>query len=129
MRIGIDARELAGRPTGVGRYLLEILGAWAEAGIQERHELVLYGTAPLPAPQPVTIGDLQAGRYPGRIVTLEGRLVNQRGWGAGNVSQQDVTAFKPGKHIPSSDWLPWLDKYFSDEASLSESQFHGGGGE
>jgi glycosyltransferase involved in cell wall biosynthesis len=28
MRIAIDARELAGRPTGVGRYLAELLRAW-----------------------------------------------------------------------------------------------------
>jgi alpha-1,3-rhamnosyl/mannosyltransferase len=48
MRIGIDARELAGRPTGVGRYLLEILAAWAATGAHEKHEIVLYGTSPLP---------------------------------------------------------------------------------
>jgi glycosyltransferase involved in cell wall biosynthesis len=29
LRIGIDAREVLGRPTGVGRYLTEIVGAWA----------------------------------------------------------------------------------------------------
>jgi glycosyltransferase involved in cell wall biosynthesis len=29
MRIAVDARELAPRPTGVGRYLLEILKVWA----------------------------------------------------------------------------------------------------
>lgn len=28
MRIGVDARELAGRPTGVGRYLSELLRRW-----------------------------------------------------------------------------------------------------
>ena len=30
MRIAIDARELAGKPTGVGRYLSEILSAWTK---------------------------------------------------------------------------------------------------
>src|SRR4029453_17876610 len=30
MRIAVDARELAPHPTGVGRYLLEILQAWAQ---------------------------------------------------------------------------------------------------
>jgi len=51
MRIGIDARELIGRPTGVGRYLAELLGAWADAasGVAGRHEFLLYGPAPLPA--------------------------------------------------------------------------------
>ena len=50
MRIGVDARELTGRPTGVGRYLAEVLGAWAAAGsgVAGRHEFVLYGPAPLP---------------------------------------------------------------------------------
>jgi glycosyltransferase involved in cell wall biosynthesis len=28
LHIGVDGRELLGRPTGVGRYLAEILGAW-----------------------------------------------------------------------------------------------------
>jgi glycosyltransferase involved in cell wall biosynthesis len=49
MRIGVDARELMGRPTGVGRYLAELLASWAspESGIAGRHEFVLYGpTAP-----------------------------------------------------------------------------------
>ena len=30
LHIGVDGRELLGRPTGVGRYLLEILRQWAE---------------------------------------------------------------------------------------------------
>jgi glycosyltransferase involved in cell wall biosynthesis len=51
MRIGVDTRELMGRPTGVGRYLAELLAAWAGAasGVASRHEFVLYGPAPLPA--------------------------------------------------------------------------------
>jgi glycosyltransferase involved in cell wall biosynthesis len=50
MRIGVDARELTGRPTGVGRYLAELLGAWAgsAAGSPGRHEFVLYAPAALP---------------------------------------------------------------------------------
>src|SRR3954470_19225047 len=32
MKIAVDARELAPRPTGVGRYLLEILKVWAADG-------------------------------------------------------------------------------------------------
>jgi hypothetical protein len=30
MRIAVDVRELIGKPTGVGRYLREILRAWNE---------------------------------------------------------------------------------------------------
>ena len=50
MRIGVDAREVMGRPTGVGRYLAELLSAWADpaAGVAGRHEFVLYAPASLP---------------------------------------------------------------------------------
>ncbi len=40
MRIAIDARELSGRPTGVGRYLQHVLREWALAGVP--HALTLY---------------------------------------------------------------------------------------
>ena len=42
MRIGIDARELCGRPTGVGRYLAGLLDAWAADDTTRRHEFLLY---------------------------------------------------------------------------------------
>ncbi len=42
MRIAIDARELVGRPTGVGRYLLELLTEWAVAPAARRHTFTLY---------------------------------------------------------------------------------------
>src|SRR5690349_14694661 len=42
MRIGIDARELAGRVTGVGRYLTCLLEHWSSDGSTRRHEFVLY---------------------------------------------------------------------------------------
>lgn len=41
MRIAIDARELAGKPTGVGRYLKELLLAWARMPEAASHEFVL----------------------------------------------------------------------------------------
>lgn len=47
MRIGIDARELAGHVTGVGRYLAGLLAEWASNGAASRHQFVLYATAPL----------------------------------------------------------------------------------
>ena len=40
MRIGVDARELCGHPTGVGRYLGGLLLEWAAA--RGPHEFVLY---------------------------------------------------------------------------------------
>lgn len=41
MRIAIDGRELIGRPTGVGRYLRELLTAWGELPAAANHEFVL----------------------------------------------------------------------------------------
>jgi len=50
MRIGVDTRELMGSPTGVGRYLAELLGAWADQteAVSGRHEFVLYGSGRAP---------------------------------------------------------------------------------
>jgi glycosyltransferase involved in cell wall biosynthesis len=47
MRIGIDARELSGRATGVGRYLGGLLRQWACGERARRHEFVLYSAEPL----------------------------------------------------------------------------------
>jgi glycosyltransferase involved in cell wall biosynthesis len=42
MRIGIDARELCGRPTGVGRHLSGLLGGWRTSQRAAAHSFVLY---------------------------------------------------------------------------------------
>lgn len=47
MRIAIDARELVGRPTGVGRYLSELLAAWGELAAATSHEFVLCTPEPI----------------------------------------------------------------------------------
>jgi glycosyltransferase involved in cell wall biosynthesis len=53
MRIGIDARELVGRPTGVGRHLNGLLTEWAADGTARVHQFVLYAHAPIPdIPEP-----------------------------------------------------------------------------
>jgi len=44
MKIAIDARELRGKPTGVGRYLSELLAAWKAMPAAAAHEFVLLGT-------------------------------------------------------------------------------------
>ena len=61
MRIGVDTRELMGRPTGVGRYLAELLAAWADpaSGVASRHEFVLYGPSPLPDGVAARVGPLR----------------------------------------------------------------------
>lgn len=50
IRIGIDVRELLGRPTGVGRYVLHLLREWAHAARKGDfpHQLVLYAPAECP---------------------------------------------------------------------------------
>lgn len=48
MRIAIDARELAGKPTGVGRYLSQILSAWTRLPGAAAHEFILCSPDELP---------------------------------------------------------------------------------
>lgn len=50
MRVAVDARELCGRPTGVGRYLSGLLEAWSESATARRHEWSLYAHAPAAVP-------------------------------------------------------------------------------
>src|SRR5688572_5407486 len=71
VRIAIDARELGGRPTGVGRYLAEILAAWAEMPAAAGHQLVLC------APEPVTHPRLKALRAEFAIAPGRGTLWEQ----------------------------------------------------
>jgi glycosyltransferase involved in cell wall biosynthesis len=47
VRIGVDARELCGQPTGVGRYLNGLLQEWSRDEVARRHEFVLYAHRPL----------------------------------------------------------------------------------
>jgi glycosyltransferase involved in cell wall biosynthesis len=49
MRIGIDARELVGQVTGVGRYLDGLLAEWTTSGAASRHHFVLYAPSALPS--------------------------------------------------------------------------------
>jgi len=50
MRIGIDARELSGRPTGVGRYLSGLLREWTADTAQHGHRFLLYSPRALEWP-------------------------------------------------------------------------------
>jgi len=62
MRIGIDARELSGRATGVGRYLSGLLNEWARPGHEAgRHEFVLYAAGAIGA-------ELDARRFGTRLI-------------------------------------------------------------
>src|SRR5688572_18132182 len=52
MRIGIDARELCGKPTGVGRHLSGLLRAWATDPAASTHTFVLYAPEKITTPLP-----------------------------------------------------------------------------
>jgi glycosyltransferase involved in cell wall biosynthesis len=47
MRVAIDARELCGRPTGVGRYLTGLLDAWSAGDAMRRHQWTLIAPRPI----------------------------------------------------------------------------------
>jgi glycosyltransferase involved in cell wall biosynthesis len=49
VQIGIDARELCGKPTGVGRYLASLLTAWDHLPEAAQDRFVLYAPHALPA--------------------------------------------------------------------------------
>ena len=50
MRVAIDGRELVGRATGVGRYLVEVLKAWNDLPEASAHDFVVCTHAPLALP-------------------------------------------------------------------------------
>jgi glycosyltransferase involved in cell wall biosynthesis len=65
MRIGIDARELCGQPTGVGRYLAGLLREWAASERARQHEFLLYTARPLEIA-------IDAQRFPTRLIPGSG---------------------------------------------------------
>jgi glycosyltransferase involved in cell wall biosynthesis len=50
VRIGIDARELCGQPTGAGRYLAGLIGQWVSDEAARHHDFILYAPEPLGVP-------------------------------------------------------------------------------
>jgi len=69
MRIAIDARELVGRPTGVGRYLAQILSAWTRLPGAAPHQYILCSPEPPPGTwAPLEVSCLSA---PGRGTAWE----------------------------------------------------------
>jgi glycosyltransferase involved in cell wall biosynthesis len=55
LHIGIDGRELVGRPTGVGRYLSQIIRTWIARGL--RHRITIFVPADPPAALAAAAGD------------------------------------------------------------------------
>jgi glycosyltransferase involved in cell wall biosynthesis len=50
MKIAVDARELAGKPTGVGRYVRELLVEWDTMAAAQRHEWLLFAPETIAVP-------------------------------------------------------------------------------
>lgn len=57
LRIGVDARELLGNATGVGRYLGELMRRWAIRRDADRRRFILYSPERLPFALPETIAE------------------------------------------------------------------------
>ena len=93
MRVGIDARELAGRPTGVGRYLAGLVTEWGAADRARRHEFVLY------AQDEIAIR-LDTHRFATRIVA-----------GSGGTAWEQI-------RLPAAALKDHLDVWFSPAYSL-----------
>ena len=98
MRIAIDARELAGKPTGVGRYLSEILGAWSDLPGAAAHEFVVCAPEQVPLPLGLNATIRTA---PGNGTTWEQRALPQLVAGA-NV------LFAPGYTGPMMSRVPMV---------------------
>lgn len=60
MRIAIDARELVGRPTGVGRYLGELLRAWGDLPGAHAHDFILCAPDRVPLPTSLRVEAMSA---------------------------------------------------------------------
>jgi glycosyltransferase involved in cell wall biosynthesis len=74
MRIAIDARELSGRPTGVGRYVAELMRAWDDLPGAHGHEFVLCASAALTLPPLTQLRTTQV-TAPGRGPWWEQRVL------------------------------------------------------
>jgi glycosyltransferase involved in cell wall biosynthesis len=59
LRIGVDARELLGAATGVGRYLAELLCRWTDRPDRARRRFLLYSPGQLPLAFPAGTADLR----------------------------------------------------------------------
>lgn len=100
MRIGIDARELCGHATGVGRYLGGLLRTWSTDAEARRHEFVLYAHGPIG-------GALDTRRFASRLVTGGGgTLWEQRALPAAIARDHLDVFFSPGYTAPLVTAVP-----------------------
>jgi len=130
MRIGIDARELLGNRTGVGRYLAALCAEWRDLPADGPLEFVLFG--PVPGDSPARLGAPfdREGPGPFRYESVPGDggtwWEQTRFAAAVNASAPDVL-FAPGYAAPlrarvpvvvtihdisfetHPEWFPWRE--------------------
>ena len=94
MLIGIDAREICGKPTGVGRYLNALLSEWAELPAARHHRFVLFAPERPPTALPSSQFDLQLVPGNGGTRWEQGALAR-----AVNQTRPDVF-FAPAYSVP-----------------------------
>lgn len=100
MRIGIDARELSGHPTGVGRYLAGLLRGWSISDDARRHEFLLYAPGAIDLPE---IGQRFATRT---VAGAGGTLWEQRALPAAMAGDRLDVFFSPGYTAPLTTTVP-----------------------
>jgi glycosyltransferase involved in cell wall biosynthesis len=111
MRIAIDARELTGQPTGVGRYLWQLLIAWNEMPAAAAHEFVLCGEQPRQLPgQPDPGGSLHLHALPNlRVQYRHARRFRGTLWEQFSLpllSSDANVLFAPGYTAPLAGHVP-----------------------
>ena len=93
MHVAVDARELCGRPTGVGRYLAGLLDAWSDNATARRLTWTLYAHARPELP----------GRWQERVRVVEGgggTAWEQLSLPRALVAQRPDVLFAPGYTAP-----------------------------
>jgi glycosyltransferase involved in cell wall biosynthesis len=99
MIVAVDARELVGRPTGVGRYLAELLDQWADSADARRHQWHFYAHQETAVPAALSPA---AVVIPGSGGTLWEQIALARALGR---ARPDVL-FAPGYTAPLSAPCP-----------------------
>lgn len=94
MRVAVDARELAGRPTGVGRYLSELLAEWAASPEARACTFLLYTHA-----DPVWLPPALAPAVR-RLAGRGGTLWEQRALARALAADRPDVLFAPGYTAP-----------------------------
>jgi glycosyltransferase involved in cell wall biosynthesis len=105
VKIVVDARELRGKPTGVGRYLAELFAAWKAMPAAAAHEFVLF------APDEGTAGTLWEQVTLPQLVRRAGAdvLFSPAYTGPLLGSVPMVVAIHDVSYAAHPEWFPWRE--------------------